>query len=226
MSSNPKVRDQIPVELRDQRTLILCPASLIENWKEEFRTWRPSGKNVGHVYEVTAAELRPQRLARIRAWYQEGGILIIGFDLFRQLLTKVGSKNTQGDESEILQLRKQLLDGPNIVVADEAHKMKNRQSGLGILAPQFRTQSRIALTGSPLANNLTEYYAMIEWVAPGYLGDIAEFRAYYEKPIQDGNYLESSRTEKRRSLKKMEAFKADIDPKVSCCYLQETVSRY
>lgn len=203
--------------MRQLRTLILCPAGLIENWKEEFRSWRPSNENVGHIYEVTSALGHHQRMATIAAWHNDGGILIIGYELFRELLTKGGKsrKSLELSEDEVWLLKQQLLESPSVVIADEAHKMKNSKSGIGRLAPQFKTQSRIALTGSPLANNLTEYYAMIEWVAPGYLGDIAEFRAYYEKPIQDGNYADSTAYEKRRALKKMEALKVDIDPKVS-----------
>lgn len=214
-SSNPRIHKQVPEELRQQRTLILCPAGLIENWQEEFRLWRPQGDNIGHIYEVTSALDRVQRLATISAWHNDGGVLIIGYDLFRDFLTNGGSKKNRNlYEDDILLLTEQLLNGPNVVVADEAHKMKNMSTGIGRLTPMFRTQTRIALTGSPLANNLTEYYAMIEWVAPGYLGDIAEFRAVYEKPIQDGNFLDSTNYEKRRALKKMEALKADIDPKV------------
>ncbi|KAH9907433.1 hypothetical protein F4778DRAFT_721889 [Xylariomycetidae sp. FL2044] len=41
----------------------------------------------------------------------------------------------------------------------------------------FKMHSRMALTGSPLANNVEEYFAMIGWATPKYLGDIEEFWA-------------------------------------------------
>jgi SNF2 family DNA or RNA helicase len=107
-----------------------------------------------------------------------------------------------------------LLKGPSVVLADEAHKIKNRTSSIGALVQRFKTNSRIALTGTPLANNLSEYYAMIDWVAPGYLDDPEDFRAFYQQPIEQGTYADSTAYEQRRSLKKLRALMADIAPKV------------
>lgn len=107
-----------------------------------------------------------------------------------------------------------LLDGPNIVVADEAHKLKNKASQISQISQRFRTTSRLALTGSPLANNLTEYYVMIDWIAPGYLGDFEHFKISYQSPIEIGNYADASKYEQRRSVKKLKALMADIEPKV------------
>ena len=78
----------------------------------------------------------------------------------------------------------------------------------------FKTMSRVALTGSPLANNLQDYYAMIDWVAPGYLGDVEEFKATYQRPIEEGTYADASAVEQRRSIKKLRVLKSEIDPKV------------
>lgn len=118
----------------------------------------------------------------------------------------------RGDRDKI---RRQLLEGPSIVVADEAHKLKNRGTAVGSHVHEFETASRIALTGSPLANNLHDYYAMIDWVAPKYLGDEKEFRAYYQEPIEEGTYADSTVSQQRRSLKKLKALKTDIAPKVN-----------
>lgn len=111
-------------------------------------------------------------------------------------------------------MEKWLLKGPSIVVLDEAHKIKNRTSSIGALVQRFKTNSRIALTGTPLANNLSEYYAMIDWIAPGYLDTPEEFRAFYQQPIEEGTYADSTAYEQRRSLKKLRALMTDIEPKV------------
>lgn len=58
-----------------------------------------------------------------------------------------------------------LLDpGPDVVIADEGHKIKNKDTGLTKLVNKFQTLYRVALTGSPLQNNLEEYRVMINWV--------------------------------------------------------------
>lgn len=111
-------------------------------------------------------------------------------------------------------VEKCLLEGPNIVVADEAHKLKNRTASVSQIAQRFRTTTRLALTGSPLANNLTEYYVMIDWLAPGYLGDFEHFKISYKDPIEKGTYADASKYEQRRSVKKLKALMADIEPKV------------
>lgn len=217
-SSQPDIVNQIPKPLRHSRTLILCPASLISNWLDEFRIWKPQDTdNVGSIFELSASIPRPKRLGELKIWYDLGGILIMGYDFFRSLLTNAASKTTEKtpythEEHELL--KKYLLRGPNIVVADEAHRLKNKTSGTAIWASQFHTTSRIALTGSPLANNLQDYYAMIDWVAPGYLGDAEEFRHYYQQPIEAGTYADSTKSDQRKSLKKLQVLKADIDPKV------------
>ena len=217
-SSNTNISGQVPEDMKVNRALVLCPAGLIDNWKEEFKIWLNHGNILGTIIEITSEMGKPLRVASIDAWYREGGVLIIGYEMFRNLLTTSSARKTSTaittEEQETL--RQQLLEGPSIVVADEAHKMKNQNSGIGLLAPKFRTERRIALTGSPLANHLADYYAMIDWVAPGYLGDGQEFRDRYQNPIQNGLYIDSSAYDKRRALKKLEVLKKEIDPKVSC----------
>lgn len=140
----------------------------------------------------------------------------MGYDLFRNYVQNNKRKDRQPllSEERHEEIKKYLLDGPNIVVADEAHKMKNADSGITKAAVQFRSTSRIALTGSPLANNVEEYHTMIDWVAPNYLGPAAEFRAKYVEPIQQGLWHDSHAAERRKSLKMLGVLKVDLAPKV------------
>src|SRR5206468_346325 len=74
--------------------------------------------------------------------------------------------------------------------------------------------SRIAMTGSPLTNNVMDYYAMINWVAPNYLADIAEFRERYSNPIKEGLYADSEPFKKRKARRMLHVLKATVEPKV------------
>ena len=65
-------------------------------------------------------------------------------------------------------IAKQLLEGASIVVADEAHNVKNPKSNISRAMGLIKTRCRLALTGYPLQNNLDEYYVMINWVRPCY----------------------------------------------------------
>ncbi|KAI4116361.1 MAG: hypothetical protein LQ338_007728 [Usnochroma carphineum] len=220
-SSDSDLRHQIPPRLRESRTLVLCPPSLIDNWYEEFLIWAPDNmtETIGEIRKVSAsASTAPyERLQTIQEWGDEGGILILGFSVLRELINNPVRRKTGQtllDDDQYRTITDILLNQPNIVVADEAHAAKNRQSKLHQILLRFRTGSRIALTGSPLSNNLSEYYALIEWVAPGYLGEHREFVAHYEEPIQEGLYRDSPISKWRIGLKKLEVFKREVQPKV------------
>lgn len=212
-SANERIRRQIPERLRDSRTLVLCPPALVENWFEEFLMWapQPMTENIGDVWKINADTTLDERIERLDEWSDRGGILVLGYSLFRDLLKNPNSKL---DEEQHRKVTEAILKRPDIVVADEAHAMKNIESATHRFVRQIRTGSRIALTGSPLSNNLREYYALIEWVAPGYLGDQTEFRQHYETPIKEGLYRDSLPSEWRYALKRLELFKREVQPKV------------
>jgi superfamily II DNA or RNA helicase len=108
-----------------------------------------------------------------------------------------------------------LTDRANIVVADEAHVLKNPHAKISYLSSKFRAKARIALTGSPLANNVEEYYSMINWVAPNFLGPLQEFRQIYAMPIHNGLWNDSTLYDKRKALKLLQALQDTVAPKVN-----------
>ncbi|GJN20781.1 hypothetical protein PR202_gb08199 [Eleusine coracana subsp. coracana] len=82
--------------------------------------------------------------------------------------------------------------GPDILVCDEAHMIKNRRADITQALKQVATQRRIALTGSPLQNNLMEYYCMVDFVREGFLGSSHEFRNRFQNPIENGQHTNST----------------------------------
>lgn len=217
-SSDSKIIKQVSV-IPNKRTLILCPPSLIDNWLDEFAEWVPghAWDALGYCYKITS-NLRPlERAETIHDWFVKEGVLIISYELLRSIIQNAPARaNGIPPLTEELheRVKKELWEGPSIIVADEAHKMKNDQSKISQVTNKFSSTCRIALTGSPLANNLEEYYAMINWIAPGYLGDIVQFRYKYKEPIEEGLYAESTQYEQRRSLKRLQILKEDLNPKV------------
>lgn len=205
---------QIPKELRKSKTLILCPSGLVDNWIDELNIWTPlqgpEGQPLadnelgylGHVYKLEAAVPKEQRSSCLSAWGGSGGVLVMGYPMFLQL-----AKHSQ----PLLEI---LLETPNIVVADEAHKLKGRHSQIHQFTQNFRARSRIAMTGSPLANNVADYYHMIDWVAPNYLGPYPEFRQVYETPVLVGLYADSTAADKRRAVKTLSVLKETVTPLV------------
>ena len=216
-SPDQRVREQVPGKLRASRTLVICPSQVIENWFEEFLMWTPQDCGLGLVRKVTRSMSFLKRLQEAFDWDEYGGVLIISYDIFRVLVNNTETKARKKpleDESH-QRIKECLLNGPNIVVADEAHKMKNRLSGISSAAKQFLTKSRIAMTGSPLANNLIDYFSMVDWIAPGYLGEKVDFKANFLEPIEEGLYSDSTYHERKKSRVKLQVLKEILDPKIN-----------
>ncbi|KFA68766.1 hypothetical protein S40285_01191 [Stachybotrys chlorohalonatus IBT 40285] len=203
-STDESVRAQIPKELRESKTLILCPSGLVDNWMDELLGWTLDvpDRLLGPFRKVESTMGTQVREDAVMLWAKDGGILVVGYNMFQNVI---------GISDEVM---KTLTESPNIVIADEAHKLKNPAANISKACSLFRTRSRIALTGSPLANNVEEYHAMIDWVAPNYLGPHDEFRDRYARPIHQGLWGDSTGVDKRRALKVLQALKETVAPKV------------
>lgn len=227
-SEDETVRSQIPQHLRARRTLIICPAGLVDNWMEELSKWAPVNV-LGLIQKCDSRLKLLQRMHTIDTWFRSSGVLVMSYHMFRILVLNAGSDTDtdtkQPDVSkkdshrlndyQYAQVRKQLLEGASLVIADEAHALKNADTKITVAARLIKTRSRIALTGSPLANHVEEYYHMIDWVAPNYLGPIAEFRDKYKNPIEQGLYTDSTKAQRRQSLKMLRVLHADLSPKIN-----------
>jgi SNF2 family DNA or RNA helicase len=206
-SDDESIKAQVPMDLRKSQSLILCPAGLVDNWIDEILMWSPLDL-LGKLFKVESVQKKTEQHSAIKDWDRDGGVLVIGHDLFK--------KNWAANE-DIQQI---LANTANIVICDEAHVMKNRETQLHRVYQDFRTRSRIALTGSPLSNSVKEYYSMINWIAPGYLGPLEEFKAIYADPIEAGLESDSNGYEKRKALKLLEVLKMIVEPKVQRATIQ------
>ncbi|KAL7626630.1 hypothetical protein AAE478_003403 [Parahypoxylon ruwenzoriense] len=200
-SDDPTISSQIPDKMKESRTLVLCPPTLVNNWIDELLFWSPEKHELGEFFKMDQSIPADQRDEIIQAWDSRGGVLVIGYYLFKQF----------AGVEDIFEI---LTNSPNLVVADEAHMLKNPKSQLHVTTANFRTHSRIALTGSPLANNVEEYHAMINWVAPNYLSDLREFRSEYSGPITRGLLADSPMSDRRMALKMLRVLKKEVAPKV------------
>ncbi|MCW2791221.1 MAG: SNF2-related protein, partial [Nocardioides sp.] len=72
-------------------------------------------------------------------------------------------------------------------VADEAQNVKNPRSRTSQALRGIRAQTRLALTGTPVENNLSELWAILDWATPGLLGSRNAFRKVWAAPIESGH---------------------------------------
>ncbi|KAF5690038.1 DNA repair rhp54 [Fusarium circinatum] len=201
-STDPSVVAQIPEDLREPRILVLCPAALVDNWMDELLKWAPADL-LGELRKVSSNTPVEERAAVVSSWASGRGVLTLGYEMFKIIL------NMSDELADLLTNR------PDVVIADEAHKMKNRESQTNLACSRFRTKSRIALTGSPLSNSVLEYFAMIDWVAPNFLGPFSEFSHIYASPVERGLYNDSTSAEKRRAQMRLKALEQLVAPKIN-----------
>ena len=183
--------------------LVLAPVNTLKNWVDEFQKWLrgPLADDL-EVYEISSEKDNWGRADRLDMWKREGGVLIMGYDMFRNL-TKENDKKFKKKQREIF--KDTLIDpGPQMVVCDEGHVLKNTKSALNAAMNKISTKRRIILTGTPLQNNLSEYFAMVDFVKPKLLGTFNEFKNRFVNPIQNGQHSDSSdrdvRIMKKRSF--------------------------
>lgn len=75
----------------------------------------------------------------------------------------------------------------DLVVADEAQHVKNPRADTAKALRRIPAAARVALTGTPVENNLTELWAILDWTTPGLLGSLATFRSRWARPIESGD---------------------------------------
>lgn len=214
-ASISKYNHLIPQGLRPLKVAIVAPASLTENWRDEIFKWALRKADgtfyMGEIYLIDSDLDSDSRLEHLRSWStsRHNGILLISYSILDRVTgSKDYSKNEQREVQGIIR------NEADIVIADEAQCIKNWKSKAAIALYLFRTARRIAITGSPLNNNLEEYYSIISWACPNFLGPIKEFRSIYVSPITRGLYNDSLDKDYRKALVQLRKLERILQPKV------------
>jgi SNF2 family DNA or RNA helicase len=150
-------------------TLVVAPVSLLGNWSRELQRFAPQLPVLLHH---GPGRFRGTAAAFARQLASEGGVGKPG----PVLLT------TYGMVSRDLPLLAEMDFGR--LVFDEAQQLKNPYTAQSKAAAALRGERRIALTGTPVENRLSELWALMQLLNPGLLGSLRQFRDQFALPIE------------------------------------------
>jgi DNA repair and recombination protein RAD54B len=156
LKQNPIYEDSPVIK----KALIVCPVTLINNWRREFSKWL--GRDRIGVFVTENKKIRLTDFTMGKAY----SVMIIGYEKLRMVQEDL-KKGT----------------GIDIVIADEGHRMKTATNKSALAIKSLNTERRIILSGTPLQNDLAEFYTMVDFVNPGMLNKYTTFKREFETPI-------------------------------------------
>jgi SNF2 family DNA or RNA helicase len=156
------------LHMKEQSTLtgpvlLICPMSVVGNWEHELRRFGPSLTFLTHhgAGRLTGDAFREEA--------RKHNLVISTYALIARDREIFESVQWQG------------------VVLDEAQNVKNASTKQAQAARALKADFRVALTGTPVENRLSELWSIMEFLNPGYLGTAEYFRRDFALPIERAN---------------------------------------
>ncbi|CDH48267.1 dna repair and recombination protein rad54 [Lichtheimia corymbifera JMRC:FSU:9682] len=165
-----------------EKAIVTCPSSLVRNWANEFVKWLGESRVRPLVIDNAGSK---EKITAVKRWSAAQGqivnpVLIISYETLRSY-TKYLKKSPIG-----------------LLLCDEGHRLKNGTSLLFQELNSLPVRRRVILSGTPIQNDLSEYYSLFDFANPGLLGTPSEFRRNFETPILRGR--DADATEKERQI--------------------------
>ena len=138
--------------------LVVCPASLTLNWQREAERFAPS---------LRPALLSDENPAQVATRIKEDRLWITSYGLLRRDQEALRAQNFAA------------------IALDEAQQIKNPESQTAQAAHRLRSETKLALTGTPIENGVRDIWSVMQFLMPGFLGSRELFRERFEIPIRD-----------------------------------------
>jgi DNA repair and recombination protein RAD54B len=152
-----------------KKALIVCPVTLMDNWKREFNKWL-GNQNIG-VFVADGQNIRLSDFTHGRSY----SVMIIGYEKLRSVQEELKKGG-----------------GIDIVIADEGHRLKTKENKAAQAIKNLNTPMRVVLSGTPMQNDLSEFFVMVDFVNPGLLGTYNTFKKEFEVPIMKSRQPDAS----------------------------------
>ncbi|CCK70603.1 DNA-dependent ATPase RAD54 KNAG_0E03460 [Huiozyma naganishii CBS 8797] len=177
------------------KCIIVCPSSLVNNWANELVKWLGPGTLSPLAIDGKKSSLVSGSSTvseAVHAWAQAKGrnvvkpVLIISYETLRRNVDQLKNCNV------------------GLMLADEGHRLKNGDSLTFTALDSINCPRRVILSGTPIQNDLSEYFALLNFSNPGLLGTRAEFRKNFELPILRGRDAGATDKEIKKSEGQLE----------------------
>ena len=145
-------------------SMVVCPSSLSLNWKNEIKKFAP---NISTLVINGTVEERKTQIENIPNY----NIIISSYDLLKRDIDVYKNYDYQF----------------KYIIADEAQYIKNNNTQNAKAIKEINSETRFALTGTPIENSLSELWSIFDFIMPGYLYNYKKFKEIYEMPIVKDN---------------------------------------
>lgn len=166
-----------------RRVIIVCPCSLVKNWDNELVKWLGPG-TVKAIALAEADRKTVERNIDVFVKTKMFNVLIASYECIR---SHIGRLNRHKDACDLL-------------ICDEAHRLKNRENQTSQALASLPVKRRVLLTGTPMQNDLQEFFAMVDFTNPGVLGTQEEFRRDMLFPILRGREPDATPKQKQKMM--------------------------
>jgi len=166
-------------------SLVVCPTSLLYNWKEEFHKFNPKLKTL-------VIDGIPNQRKKLIAELQNYDVVITSYSLLQKDID-------------------QYIDTTfNYVILDEAQHIKNRGTRNAKSVKQLVANFRLILSGTPIENSLDELWSLFDFLMPGFLGTYDRFVEKYIRVVGDEQYRNLEYLRKKVSPFILRRMKTDV----------------
>ena len=158
-----------------KKALIVCPVTLMNNWRKEFRKWLGTDRLGVYVFDDSKKLIT--NFTQSKSYH----VGIIGYEKLRTLV-------------------EDLKKGPgiDIVVADEGHRLKTAKNKSAQAIKSLNISRRVILSGTPIQNDLSEFFMMVDFVNPDLLGSFKRFTKEFEIPIVKSRQPSASQKDREK----------------------------
>lgn len=192
-----------------KKVLICCPVSIIDNWRKEFKKWIDVNR-IG----ILSVNNKQQTAAK-----DKQDIVNFGKTNVYQVLIMSYEKVLSCSES----LSTVDVD---FLVCDEGHRLKNASNKVLKVLNDLDVSKKLVLTGTPIQNDLNEFYNIINFINPGILGSQLEFQRKYLKPILRARDVNCTNREIMEEGKEMSALLIELTKSFTLRRNKSVINKY